>query len=737
MTINNVYPNTLAGYYSKEISQEGYAEQVNTMISAYESDNDYLACKDGVFYQISIYKRIALLFIRCIGFTDSADQTMLASQQLKFFYHGEANGLLKDDAVVKLKERLNKGSFTDPYVQKILQEIINRREARASDESLPTMRKILLDFHKENKQKLVPYFWSRMVGSHEMFESRMRDEFDDPHLELAQKTLREKNPEKALKELKFAAAKCGTPQIFEKIGVELKYLLAHYTDHPSLRTKANRPVVHDLFIKVAKSFSQNRLYSGSYRLEKCREYLEILSWFYNDEETQLKVKECYLVCGYYHEAASRLQALSDSRPQDPYLHLEIARAYLHLGDVGKSIEVFEIAINNFEAKREKSVLSRTHGEVGKICLTAPVPNAKEKAVHHLTKAWENYPTEVEYQNQLLQAYVQLKDSPEGFEARFGESFFNFFKSTRNGRNEVTTDIAGEVLLKCIQQLLNRSVDNQEKAMDYFRPFHLTNEFVLAICGIAMECNAETILVVLEETYIKTRERRSLVPDPELSEKLGTYYCAKDKNYAQQLLEKARQAFESKKQQTEDLELIENYDLHLANIHSKLAQNMLSSPSTIVNNGCKENEAIKHLKEALRGCPNNLEYRNQLFNALIRVAENEEKGLIPDTGKIIAYYRQAYECNSVKAPLEKLLVLFLDPNQTDPETLVKASDLFRGIQDKPWVEEIELSAYCWNRLGKAGHLPKNLALKCLQKACELEPEDELFREAYKVCNQSGP
>jgi len=733
MTINSVYSDTLAGYYPRDfVTPEAYARQVNVMLSTAESESDYLACYNGVFCQISIYRRIFLLFIRCFGFTDGANQIRLTSQQLKFFYHGEVNGLLTDQAVKRLKERMYTTPFAHQSLQNLFQEIIKKREERANNQSIPAMRHILEDFHTVNRDQLIPYFWSRLLESHEMFESRIRAlPFDDPHLELAQKALSDKNPDRAILQLKFAAAKGGALPFFEKIGVELKHLLARYKDHPSVTR--HKLSIHDLFIKVARAFSRNQRYTQESQLDKCREYLGILLDFYpQDRDTELKVAECFLRCRYYNEAHRWLETLRASRPEDAKLHRKIAHAYLDLGDTIKAIELYESAITNYDKDREAylSALSKTHGKVGKIYLTAQVPDANEKAVYHLTKAWEYFSSEEEYRNQLLQAYVQLlRASPQGFESRFGEGFLTFFK--KSNHNEVNTDEAGKILLECIKQCLSSPGNNQEKAMDYFRPFNLSNQFVLAVCDIVISQNAETILSTLEETYLKTRERRSLSTDPELYEKLGLYFCTKDKNCAQQLLEKARQGFESKKQQTQDQTLLQSYDQHLADIRAKLAQNLLEAPPTI-----KYNDAIHHLQESVRQSPGNQDYRKRLFNALIGAALEEENRCFPfpNQGKIIDYYLQAYHCNAEDGPpnndpyLSKLFTLYFDKNLT-----AKAAELFQDIQTRPWVEQLQLSSYYWNRLGQAIQ-PGNLALKCFKKACEAtnEPVDKLFVTDYYNC-----
>lgn len=730
MSINRIHADTIEGYYPKDWTPEDYERQIDIMLSTAESRFDSLACESGEFRQISIFKRIFFLFIRCFGVTDPANQTRVASQQLKFFFHGEVNGLLSDVALKKLKPRINAKLFTDPSIQKLFRQIMNRHEGMATSQTLPVMRQILEDFHKENRDQLVPHFWSRMFGSHEMLEHRMRG-FEDPHLELAQQALSSKNPDKAIQQLKYAALKGGSPEFIEKIGHELKHLMLQYKDHSSLNT--HKILIHELFAKVAKSQSQNPKYTVEKRREECKHYLGvILEYYSHDCGASLKVGECYLFCGYYVEAAPWLQSLRESKSQDPLLQLEIARAYFHLGDTIKAIEVYEKAIPLLGSHVE--VLNQAHSEIGKIYLTAQVANANEKAVFYLTKAFEANPQEEKYKTQLLQAYIQLfEESPHGFESRYGENFLRFFK--RRSRDPLSIEAGGKVLLGCIKQCFSLTSNNQARAMNYFCPFTLSDDFVLAVCDIAIAQNAERMVSNLDETYIKMKERQSIKANPELYEKVGTFYWSRERNYALQLFGKALQGFETKKQNTSDPLLLMHYDQHLAFIHSKLAQHVLQTPQsassiggflTNILSGPRINyeEAINYLRESVKEDPENQEYRNQLSNAFIIAAE-KEKGYFQDTGKIISYYRQAYDCNPVNGPyLSELLTLYLDQNLID-----NAAELFANTQTKSWAEQLELSASVWNRLGHANHRSDTLAVRCFKNARRLDKTNHQFVEDY--------
>jgi|GEM_PF-4414891 len=139
------------------------------------------------------------------------------------------------------------------------------------------------------------------------------------------------------------------------------------------------------------------------------------------------------------------------------------------------------------------------------------------------------------------------------------------------------------------------------------------------------------------------------------------------------------------------------------------------------------DALKNLERAVSLDP--AHYSSCLFELYLTAAEEEKQRnrLFRDTNKIMRYYQKAFQTLHQKGEyLAELLELYIKTKRYDD-----AIKLYYDIQEQPWSEQLVLSAWGLNALGKKlfEQEDSEAALNCLEKAYKREPENKNDRQDY--------
>lgn len=470
---NKIYPSSSGDCYShQDWTSFSYQEQFEVITDSIY--HPYLAVEKEGIVSISLIKRIMHFIKGFFGFGDSAHQTKLNSELLKFVYYGATNGLLQESMTKKLRAEcyLLNSRLAYPAMQSLIQETLRLQQIQSASEKtrcLAKMQAIIIDYHYENASTLRPHLWSRWFQKHSQIDSNQIRNFGDTPLLLAKQVLEDKNPNPVLALGHFLNAHTAhnhSPEFQQRFWKEFQSFLKTYCNDVNIISKQFK-VERIVFDMASIEFERNNA-------PQAQEYFDFLLEYYpSDELIKRQVGESYLHHKQYEKALPYFTLLQQHYPSKSDIYEKIALAYVALNQPAEAVKMYSKALELSKLQHGQTYkkIGQIHFEISQLYLNKWDGLTEEeslaKALDHLSHAYEQ--SQPQLKSQLLQLYTKQRTHlPEQFEAIYGERFVEFISKgfIYNPANTEQEQAIQAILLDCIEKtLVNRQLD---RAMNYLK-----------------------------------------------------------------------------------------------------------------------------------------------------------------------------------------------------------------------------------------------------------------------------
>ncbi len=719
-----IYPTMREDYYVKCWNAKDYANEMDVLLS----EGHFIGSEEGEFTLFTLIGKIWQVIRGYLGFIDATQTERVQATWMKFLYYGEAQSLIDESQMERLRTRINRlPQPLDPLFKNLFKEMEDYHTLRmiAFPAHLERMRQILHDYHQRHAQALRPGLWSRWLTPPALDPTKLPF-FGDTPLLLAEQALNGNNPQPlhALNYLKQAVAlKNSKPAFQTKLAQQLQ----------RINNEDVSQQVQNLFIDLAETAFENKL------IQEAHAHLDhMLSIAVLDQPSRIRVGKLYLTYQEDQRVLPYLDLLKTHEAHDPNILFQVARVYWQNKQYTEAVACYESALPLYKQKllanttKEKNdfyqkQIARIHDRIGQAYFDNLLPNLVEpdrlkQAIVSFTAAVNANTVQHDYQQHLLDAYQQQweVDAPH-FLATYSADWLHFLSSCESS-------ILEEHRAKIMKMLFN-AAEHFFQTQDNTKA-HLCLKKALELSHKHVECLLEAINLSVQYQDWEPLEpsfaawEKEHYANPYLKKCLGDAYW--DKQHAK-ALKKYQEALDlfTKRLAICPVDERQACQDHMAQIRAKMGNDQLQAQPGFFR-GVPYEAALQNLQEAYKL---DNKHAPQLFDAYLAAAKNESQRTFfrRNNHTIMDYYQQAFNILPQNgAYLQDLMKLYMDYSK-----YAEALALYQEIQKQPWAQDFNLSADFYSRVGKDACSKKNfpLALDLLRKAYDLQPDNATYKRDY--------